>query len=210
MSKKPKRIRNRKIPAEIQALKPDHKIFALVRRSVNPKWSDCFPGPEPGVLPKFRPNTVRKLCETMLDTKLPMEFAAMAMGFTVREFDEWMKRGEEDMENNVSSPESYLAYHVNRTRAKVVTMILREMDESGAGTWQKYAWELERSFTMFKNHAPAGRVKTPDKTILDELQTLWVQGLNSSDNPLDLPKLDPGTKPGPEPSEESREDAGVV
>lgn len=198
MAKLPKRQRNRKVPPEIQALKPDHKIFALVRRSVNPRWDDCFPKPdpenpltEPVKLPKFTKSSVRKLCETMLDTKLPMEFAAMAMGYTVKEFDEWMKQGELDMENSVRSPEAYLAYNVNRTKAKVVTMILREMDTAGAGTWQKYAWEMERTFALFKNHPPAGKVKTPEKGVLDALADQWLnQALNPGGaEPLELPKI---------------------
>lgn len=185
------RVRNRKIPQEIKDLRPDSRIFALVRRGRNPIWKECFPDGEPAEMPKFRPNTVRKLCETMQDTLIPAEFAAQSMGFTLTEFQEWMKKGLEDMENSLKTPEAYLAYHVGRTQSKVLSMVFRNMFEAGAGTWQKWAWVAERSYAHFKNHPPPAKVKMPEKGPMDTLAEMWMQRElgDPLGKPLELPKL---------------------
>ena len=90
---------------------------------------------------------IDELCKWVEDD-VPFRFCAEGCGITFITFNNWMKKGEDDFENEIESLEAELFYRIKKTYASVVRESVRIIRTKPMG-WQGQAWIRQRRDNEF-------------------------------------------------------------
>lgn len=97
---------------------------------------------------------IRKDIITMINSYVPYEIASVANGISDRTFYAWLKKGAEDLGNDVESEYSEFLQAIKKAEAGRIIENAGTLHDREDG-WQSKAWLLERRhWKHFSNNAP--------------------------------------------------------
>lgn len=96
---------------------------------------------------KLTPELIDELCEWVADD-VPFQYCAQGCGIVYTTFQNWMNKGELDLEAGDDTLEATLYYRIKKTYADVVRASVKKI-KSGDRSWTGEAWIRQRRDNEF-------------------------------------------------------------
>ena len=116
---------------------------------------------------KLNEELIDELCEWVA-TDTPFQYCAQGCGIHYTTFQNWMNKGEKDIEQEIESLEALLYYRIKKTYAQVVRDSVQKI-KSGDRSWTGEAWIRQRRDNEFMDKQ---EINSGDEKVIVQLGNL--------------------------------------